>query len=181
MNSETLLIGFAFLWGLLILYRIHKRRSSKANPTGAIAEKSTRRMREMPRMGTNGSITFNQTLALRRNNFTPDKNWSQEEAALILDSVKYLHCVCRDLTEEENDAPPLVVLNELLRFILTADDIREHVRKWGEGRREDGFDDYADDEPELPRNQQYERVAAEAQKFFLQEEDGTVASSSKGA
>lgn len=166
MNSETLLIGFAFLWGLLILYRIHKRRSTKANPAGGIAPKSTAKVREMPRIGTKGTITFNQIQALRRNSFTPDKNWSREEAALILDSVKYLQCVCRDLTEEKDDAPPLEILNELLRFILTTDDIREHVRKWGDQRREDGFEDYAEDEPELPRNQQYDRVAAEGQKYF---------------
>jgi hypothetical protein len=166
MNSETLLLGFAFLWGLLILYRIHKRRSSKANPTGGLKVIAPSTQREMPRIGANATITFNQTLALRRNNFSPDKNWSREEAALILDGVKYLRCVCRDLAEEENDSPPVEVLNEILRFILTSDDIREHIRKWGEQRRAEGLEDYADDEPELPRNQQYERVATEARKYF---------------
>ncbi len=151
-----------------MLYRIHQRRQSRKDPTGAIIERETKaKPREMPRVGTPGSITFNQTQELKRNHFQPDKGWSQEEAALILDAVKYLRSVCRDIAGDEDGPPPIEIQNELLRFILTEQDIREYVRKWGIDRRAAGASDYDDeDEPELARNNQYERVVARARPFL---------------
>ena len=61
---------------------------------------------------------------------------------------------------------PLDVQNALLGYILTQQDIRDYVRKWGEDRRNLGFEDYADDEPNLEKNNQYERVVNEA-KLYL--------------
>ena len=114
----------------------------------------------MPRTGEPGSITYNQTRALQRNNFTADRNWSCEEAALILDAVKYLQTVCYNIAGEEDGPPPLEIQNILLRLILTGQDLRDYVRKWGETRRNDGSGE--DDEPDLPHNRQFERIAAAA-------------------
>ncbi len=176
MTAETLVLAFAFGWGAWILYRIHQRRRSRDNPTGGIVEAvPERKPREMPRIGEPGSITFNQIQELKRNSFTPDRNWSKEEAALILDSVSYLRAVCRDIAGDEDGPPPLDVQNELLRFILTEQDVREHIRKWGEGRREAGGGDYDDDLPDLPKNRQYDRVRNHASRFFEADEPETTA------
>tara|TARA_B100000676_G_scaffold312928_1_gene389917 strand:+ start:28575 stop:29087 length:513 start_codon:yes stop_codon:yes gene_type:complete len=168
MDLETAIIAFGFGWGAWILYRIHQRRSSKEDPSAAIIKKPADEQAEMPRVGTPASITFNQIKALQANNFTPDKNWSQEEAALILDAVKYLRAVCRSISSEDDGEPPLEIQNALLKFILTKQDIRDYVRKWGEDRRAQGLGEYADDEPLLQENGQYERVKTEAQKYFTE-------------
>jgi len=170
MDPTTLVIVFAFAWGGLVLYRIHRRRTAtlarrqadgEPPPQAEKAGEST-----MPRLGEAGTITYNQTRALQRNNFTPDRNWSREEAALILDAVKYLQTVCRDVAGEEDGPPPIEVQNRLLRLILTGQDLRDHVRKWGADRRAAGGGDFDDDDPVLARNDQYARVAAEARKHL---------------
>ena len=166
MNPETLMIVFGLLWGGWIIFRIHKRRQSQNDPSSSIVSKPKLKPSEMPRMGNPGSITFNQTRALQRNDFSPDKTWSLEEAALILDALKYLRSVCREIAEDKDGVAPLEVQNALLRYILTQQDIRDYVRKWGEDRRNLGFEDYADDEPNLEKNNQYERVVNEA-KLYL--------------
>jgi hypothetical protein len=61
----------------------------------------------------------------------------------------------------------LEIQNAILRYILTVQDIRNFIRKWGEDRRGQGLGDFADDEPELMRNAQYDRVKAEAEKFLM--------------
>ena len=137
MDPTTLVIVFAFAWGGLMLYRIHRRRG------GAEARKQTggqapapapapTQQTSMPRAGKPGSISYNQIRALQRNNFTPDRNWSQQEAALILDAVKYLQTVCRDIAGDDDGPPPMEVQNALLRLILGVQDLRDYVRKWGE-------------------------------------------------
>ena len=170
MDLETGLVIGALVWGAWVLLKIHRRRQALGDRSASIVgvQKKSRN-REMPRIGEPGSVTFNQIQALQRNNFEPDKNWSQEEAALILDGVKYLRCVCRDVAEADPDdgPPPLEVQNELLRFILTEQDIRDHVRKWGEERRASGLSEFDDDEPELDQNRQYERVKTVAKDFFV--------------
>ncbi len=175
MDPTTLIIVFAFAWGGLMLYRIHRRRTAtgarKQAEGGAPAPARTEQT-SMPRSGEAGSISYNQVRALQRNNFTPDRNWSHEEAALILDAVKYLQTVCRDIAGDDDGPPPLVVQNELLRFILGSQDLRDYVRKWGEDRREAGGGEFDDDEPELARNDQYARVAEEARKHLTPGETG---------
>jgi hypothetical protein len=61
-------------------------------------------------------------------------------------------------------ATTLEVQNALLRFILTDQDLRDYVRKWGELRRDDGAED--DDDPELMPNNQYERIAEAARNHI---------------
>lgn len=164
MDTETLLFALAIGWGIWMLLRIHR---SRGGGRGALMSKPdearparrpdrSKRPREMPRFGESGSITANQVRALRRNNFHPDKQWSFEEAALILDALTYLRAVCRDVSSPDDGPPPLDVQNELLRFILTEQNLRDYVRKWGETRRDEG--DGEDDDPELARNNQYDRI-----------------------
>lgn len=181
MSAETLVLAFAFGWGVWILYRIHQRRQSRKDPASAIAPRQPEpQPRAMPRVGEPATITFNQIQELRRNNFTPDRNWSREEAALILDAVKYLRTVCRDIAGDEDGPPPIDIQNELLRFILTEQDIREYVRKWGIDRRDAGAPDYDDDdEPDLPRNNQYDRVATRARKYLEPDDQNTEESVSR--
>ncbi len=168
MDAETLIIVAGFMWVAWILLGIHKRRKANAeHPADTILPKvPSDKERAMPRFGEAGTISFNQIQALRANSFTPDKNWSREEAALILDAVKYQRAVCRDVGDRDDGAPPIEIQNELLRYILTQQDLRDYVRKWGEDRRTDGFDEFSDDEPVLVQNNQYRRIEAEARKFI---------------
>ncbi|MEK9685260.1 MAG: hypothetical protein VW226_11985 [Rhodospirillaceae bacterium] len=178
MDLETGLVVAALVWGGWVLVKIHRRRKTYGDPTAGVVQRQEKpKNREMPRLGSPGTVTFNQIQALQRNNFQPDKNWSKEEAALILDGVKYLRCICRDISKSDPDdgPPPLEIQNELLRVILTEQDIRDHVRKWGEERRASGFSEFDDDEPDLDKNRQYERVKQAAEKFFIAqtgEQDG---------
>lgn len=165
MDTETFLIVFAFLWGGWILFKIHRKRGGRrsiAEPKDVAKPRPAEPPadRAMPRVGKPGTITFNQMQELRHNNFTPDKNWSLEEAALILDAVAYMRAVCRNIADDADGPPPLEVQNDLLRFILTNQDIRDHVRVWGERCRQG--EENGDKIPEPARNRQYDRVAEQA-------------------
>jgi len=166
MDSNSLALAFAIGIAFWVLMRMRRRRGKSAQqaPAPAGAGPSAR---TMPRFGKAGTITFNQIKALRRNNFVPDKTWSREEAALILDAVAYLRAVCRTVADDDDGPPPLEVQNELLRIILTTEDVRDYVRRWGEARREAGLDEFADDDPELAHNNQFERVAKAARKHLV--------------
>ncbi len=172
MNTESLLFAFAIGWGIWMLLMIHRNRGGGRSAlvgkrdAGRAAKQPARHdaPRSMPRFGEPGSMTANQARALRRNNFQPDRQWSFEEAAVILDAVIYMRAVCRDVAGPDDGPPPLAVQNALLRFILTDQDLRDYVRKWGAVRRDEGADD--DDDPELMRNNQYERVAEAARKHI---------------
>ena len=171
METESLVILIGFMWGAYMLFKIHKRRQQSNDPAAGILPRQEPQAREMPRIGEPGTVTYNQMKALQQNNFTPEKTWSREEANLILDAVKYLRAVCRDVGDEDDGPPPLEVQNSLLRFVLTEQDIRDFVRKWGDDRREEGFDEFSDDEPVLARNNQYSRVESEAKRFLIKEEE----------
>ncbi|MDC0033934.1 hypothetical protein OAJ57_05175 [Alphaproteobacteria bacterium] len=170
MDTESLVILIGFMWGAYMLFKIHQRRQQTKDPAAGLVARRDIKQREMPRFGERGSITFNQTKAMQQNNFEPDKTWSCEEANLILDAVKYLRAVCRDVGDSDDGPPPLEIQNEMLRFILTEQDIRDFVRKWGDDRREEGFDEFSDDEPVLARNNQYARVEGEAKRFLIEDE-----------
>ena len=115
------------------------------------------KQREMPRIGTPGTITNGQISALKDNLFEPTKKWSFEEAALILDSVTYLRGVCKEVLG--NEQPPLDLQNKLLAFILENQDLRDYVRRWGEDRRKVGINGKA---TKLKHNNQFKRVAKKA-------------------
>lgn len=167
MDTESLVILIGFMWGAYMLYKIHKRRQASSDPAAGILPQQQSKRGEMPRFGEPGTITFNQIKAMQQNNFDPDKSWSREEANLILDGVKYLRTVCRDVGDNDDGPPPLEIQNAMLRFILTEQDIRDYVRKWGDDRRDAGFDEFSDDEPVLARNNQYSRVEAEAKRYLV--------------
>ena len=109
----------------------------------------------MPRLGTPGTVTREQIKLLKDNDFTPERQWSKEEAQLILDTVTYLRAVIYMATEEAS--PPIEVQNEILKFILTDDKLREYVYEWGLNRTRD---DYDDPQPVLERDEHYVRVEA---------------------
>ena len=171
MDTESLVILIGFMWGAYMLFKIHKRRQQTKDPAAGLVARRETQQREMPRVGEPGSITFNQIKVLQQNNFDPDKEWSREEANLILDSVKYMRAVCRDVGDEDDGPPPLEIQNAMLRFILTEQDIRDYVRKWGDDRREAGFDEFSDDEPVLARNNQFSRVEGEARRFLIKDDE----------
>ena len=171
MDTESVVILIGFMWGAYMLFKIHKRRQQTRDPAAGLVARREIKQREMPRLGEPGSISFNQIKALQQRNFEPDKSWSREEANLILDAGRYLRVVCQNVGNEEDGPPPLEIQNAILRFILTEQDIREYVRKWGDDRRDDGFDEFSDDEPELARNNQYARVEAEARRFLITDDE----------
>ena len=173
MDTESTVILIGFMWGAYMLYKIHKRRQQANDPAAGLVGRKQAQPREMPRDGEPGSITFNQIKAMQQNNFDPDKSWSREEANLILDTVKYLRAVCRDVGDSDDGPPPLEIQNALLKLILTEQDLRDYVRKWGEDRREEGIDEFSDDEPTLARNNQYSRVEAEAKRFLTKDSQPT--------
>ena len=118
-----------------------------------VQRKSPPKQREMPRIGTPGTITDKQIKALKGNLFQPTKEWSLEEAALVLDTVNYLRGVCKEVLG--NERPPLELQNELLAFILEDRDLRDYVRKWGEDRRKSGVSGKT---PKVKHNNQFKRV-----------------------
>jgi len=122
-----------------------------------VKHKSPPKQREMPRIGTPGTITDEQINALKGNFLEPTKKWSFEEAALILDSVTYLRGVCKGVLG--NEQPPLELQNELLAFILEDQDLRDYVRRWGEDRRRVEIKGKA---TKLKQNNQFKRVAKKA-------------------
>lgn len=165
MDQETVTVALAVAIAIVLFMRLRRRRGS-TRTTAARTAPAASQPAAMPRMGTPGTITFNQIQALKRSNFTPDRTWSKEEAALILDAVTYLRAVCRAVASEDDGPPPIEVQNALLVVVLTTEDVREYVRKWGEERRAAGLDEFAGDEPELVRNNQFERVAKAARKYL---------------
>ena len=119
-----------------------------------VKRKSPPKQREMPRIGKPGTIIDEQINALKGNLFQPTKEWSFEEAALILDAVTYLRGVCKEVLG--NEQPPLKLQNELLAFILEDQNLRDYVRRWGEDRRKTGINGKT---TKLKHNNQFKRVA----------------------
>ncbi len=136
------------------------RGQGPAKPSSQVARTQRPADGSMPRLGTPRTVTGEQLRRLERLNFPRDKNWSVEEADLILDSVAYLRAVCAEAIGRPE--PPLPVQNALLRTILTDQDLRDYVRAWGERRRAAGE---ADEELVLAHNNQFERVAAAAREL----------------
>jgi len=128
--------------------RLFSHSGSQAGPN------LTEQQREIARFGTPGTITDEQLNDLRRNLFTPSKEWSFEEAALILDAVTYLRGVLREVLGKEQQ--PIALQNKLLVFILESQDLHDYVRKWGADRRKAGIKGKA---TRLKHNNQFERIA----------------------
>jgi hypothetical protein len=150
MNGIILGIVVAFIVWLSI--RSGRRMKEKKTRLKSEAEKKT-----IPRIGTAGTITKEQAEELRKNNFEPLKDWSFEEAALMLDTTTYLRAVFSEAAGLKDS--PLEMQNELLVFILDDEQLRDHVRNWGEERRNRGTDNEV---AELPHDAEFECIATEA-------------------
>ena len=160
MNS--LLLGIFVALAVWIFLKLRRRTGSFRGLHSSPYPASSQRLdksREIPRIGVPGTITQKQITALKHNLFQPSRDWSFEEAALILDAVSYLRGVCAKAIGKRE--PPLEVQNELLAYILKDQDLRDYVRTWGKYRREEGNDDKP---PQLKHNDHYERVAKMAIK-----------------
>lgn len=155
MNSiiVALLVGMA-TW--IFIKGAQKARQRRVVPDNS----SVVKQKTMPRIGTPGTITEEQISLLKKNFFTPGKDWSFEEAALILDAVNYLRAVCADALGPKEQ--PLKLQNELLNFILADQGLREYLLKWGKDRRKAGL---AYEKVEIRHNQQFDRVAEAARNF----------------
>ncbi|PPR12038.1 MAG: hypothetical protein CFH41_00071 [Alphaproteobacteria bacterium MarineAlpha11_Bin1] len=110
----------------------------------------------MPRLGSPGTITREQIKQLKNNDFTPERQWSKEEAQLILDTVTYLRAVIYEATGEAT--APIDVQNQILKFILTDNCLREYVYEWGLNQTRD---DKAAPQPTLDHDEFYQQVEAE--------------------
>ena len=95
MNVESIMLAFGVGWAVWVLMRIHRRRkamqqtardgTARAPADVRSAPPARREQGAMPRVGEPGTVSANQIRALQRNGFTPDRNWSREEAALAPD------------------------------------------------------------------------------------------------
>ena len=120
--------------------------------------------RQIPRIGKAGTITKGQLKALKSNYFETTKQWSFEEAALVLDALSYLRAVCTQVVGKK--LPPIEVQNELLVFILKDKDLRDYVHNWGNNWRKTGV---KDEIPKLKHNRQFEQVANQGLKLMKME------------
>lgn len=129
------------------------RQQAAAQGSAAPAGESPPDQKTMPRFGVPGSVTRAQLAQLRACHLEPSRQWSREEAQLILNAVAYLRVAITDVTGD--DDPPIEVQNDVLGFILTDEALRESVQDWSLNRTRE-----EEDRPgiSLPRDETYERV-----------------------
>jgi hypothetical protein len=137
-----------------IMFRPRKGRPRRSLFRRAQSNEATDANSSMPRVGVPHTVTIAQLDQLERFNFPRERSWSREEADLILDSVVYLRGVCAETIDDPE--PELRVQNELLKTILTDQDLRDYIRAWGERRRAEDAQ-FTDPRP-MTHNNQYERV-----------------------
>ena len=160
---DSIILGIIVAFAVWIFMKRREEKSGSlfgglfSGSRSQVQPKPPQRKREMPRLGTPGTITGEQINELKRTLFEPSKEWSFEEAALILDSVSYLRRVCKEVLGNEH--PPLELQNELLAFMLENQDLRDYVCKWGEDRRKAGIKGKA---TTLKHNNQFNRIAKKA-------------------
>ena len=150
---------FAAVIGLTVYLFMRRLKNMKAQKRRQVEEAASGEPREepgsMPRLGSPGSITREQIKLLKENDFEPSRLWSMEEAKLILDAVTYQRAVIYMTTGEAD--PPIEVQNQLMKIILSNDELREHVYEWGLNRTRD--EDSAP-QPVLERNEFFALVEA---------------------
>ena len=165
---DSLLIAVAVglaVWLLMrrAVYRRARRQMEMRRQPAAPGEDASppEEQKSMPRLGVPGTITRAQMAALRALDFEPMRQWSKEEAQLILDTVVYFRAVIFDETGDDN--PPLEVQNRLLGFILTDEELRDSILEWSLNRTRE------EEEAErivLPRDETYDRVADEIAELW---------------
>ncbi len=117
--------------------------------------------RSMPRLGQPGTITRAQMRSLAANDFHPSRQWSREEAQLILDALAYLRAAIKTVTGEAN--APVEVQNKILGLILSDDDLRDYVLDWSRNLTREEEDET---EIELPADDRFERVAGAIRELW---------------
>ena len=165
---DSLLIAVAVglaVWLLMrraVYRRARRQMEMRRQAPGAEADAAPPEgQKSMPRLGVPGTITRAQMAQLRALDFEPMRQWSKEEAQLILDTVVYFRAVILDETGDSN--PPLDVQNRLLGFILTDEELRDAVLEWSMNRTRE------EEEAErivLPRDETYDRVADEIAELW---------------
>ena len=150
---------FAAVIGLTVYLFMRRLKNMKAQKRRQVEEAASGEPPEepgsMPRLGSPGSITREQIKLLKENDFEPSRLWSTEEAKLILDAVTYQRAVIYMTTGEAD--PPIEVQNQLMKIILSDDELREHVYEWGLNRTRD--EDSAP-QPVLERNEFFALIEA---------------------
>ena len=141
---ESLIV--AILAGLSMWFAIRQGRKRRARLAALAAQAAQPPAAgTMPRLGTPGTISREQTKALEANNFEPSPDWSWEEAALMLDGLAYARGVLAAVTGRRDH--DIDVQNQVFAFVMRDDVIREYVR--------------AEQPVEpLPRDESFEQVAA---------------------
>ena len=141
-----------------------RRRRLGQPPPGAGAGDAPQ-PKSMPRFGVPRTITREQMARLKENEFEPHRQWSKDEAQLILDSVTYLRAAIRMVTGESG--APIEIQNNILGFILGDEELRDDILDWGLNRTQEEED--AGEEVELPPDETFEHVANHIRKLW---EDG---------
>ncbi len=166
---DSLLIAVAVgvvIWLLMrraAYARARRQMAARQQPAGAeAAAASPGGEKSMPRFGVPGTITRDQMTELRALEFEPMREWSKEEAQLILDTVVYLRAVIFDETGDPD--PPHEVQNTLLGFILTDEELREAILEWSLNRTREEEEESG--RLILPRDETYERVADEIAELW---------------
>ncbi len=152
MDSFILAIVVAvFVW--LFMRRMRMKRQQQMQRQAMQGEEQPEN-KTMQRIGQAGSMTSAQSKALKALEFEPARQWSKEEAQLILDAVDYLRVVIRNETGEKNT--PLEIQNKVLGFILQDEEMREYLLDRARNliRDEAGAESLEPD-----RDAHYERVA----------------------
>jgi hypothetical protein len=152
---DSIALGIiVFLSAWFIMKRIRKKPKEAPRP----ADERAMHGRRMPRVGTPGTVTKEQMQRLQAQGFEPSKHWSIEEADLVLDAVTYLRGVWNKAVSKQS--APVEIQNHLLAYILSDPEMREYIRRWGDGIKEKG----ENAKPSIPRTKIFARVAAEAER-----------------
>ena len=162
-------ILLAVVIGVTVWLFMRNARNMRARRRGLIqspAESDTGvQPKSMPRIGVAGTITREQMALLKENDFEPHRQWSTEEAQLILDAVMYLRAAIRMVTGESG--APIEVQNNILGFILVDEELRDNVLDWGLNRTHE--EDEIGQDVELPHDDTFERIAGHIRELW---EDG---------
>ena len=158
-------IGFA-VWLYMRRARLMRgRQRQQARPQADAGAPDAPQPKSMPRFGIAGTITRQQIALLKQNDFEPNRQWSKDEAQLVIDAVTYLRAAIRTVTGET--AAPIEIQNSVLAVILGDDDLRDSVLDWGLNRTHEEED--AGDDVDLPDDETFERVAVHIRQLW---EDG---------
>ncbi len=151
----AVIIGLAVWLFMKNARTMRERRQRLSQPPPDDDASDAPQPKSMPRFGVQRTITREQMARLKEYDFEPHRQWSKDEAQLILDSVTYLRAAIRMVTGESG--APIEVQNNILGFILGDEELREDVLDWGLNRTQEEED--AGDEVELPPDETFERVA----------------------